>query len=753
MNLTDISALKGKVANGGATSQGILTSENWNTLVSAVDELQGASIVAVTPSANPTSSSVNVILQFQTGKGNPVQCQLVIPASSEASAGVFTPAQLNSLKLQIQAVQKTANANTTSINSLKDTLDSTTKATNASARLVIPVFCNNSITFETEEAFRERGMAEEGYQILKNVEYAAQKYIAWHLKTGETINIDTLALLIVSSDGTPSVVTEKLTEEFRELPQLYERVTTVENNKYVYKLYAIVDSSNTDWAVNKTEMLYYDIATQEFFKYVYKRPKPGAALGWVRTTVEDVNLDAVFVCNEKIYEYKDGGMVAIGSSLELGTTKGTAYEGSKGAEIEKRVTKLEGNPVSPIYNVTVEVPLSDGAFYSLYNAEYTNLSALHASLPKATKGMILSFAIAKGKWKTYQYTSESIEREDWINIDNWQDFGSLAAGSETYIIIDSLCGPRQTTGSGGSPLPYDLASAVQALADYEKASQITYRKRGLVISYVIDADGTKMETKQFQGAVTDFMNLEFWNDFGGGGSKVVTSDNLEVNGTDAFSTGGAARYIPVSGKFEKNEDANTLNLQFYGADDEEQANDPLFAIENIPMGGSGGGGPVATINFTIVNQNKVIAVNSEFILQLDIDTEDEVDQIVIADKTTGTALKTVNEPKPSGGLYNVDLSEYFKNASNQKFSITVKSGSLSLTKSLTIRAVDVSVASVQTLGYTADTVLRVGGGQTSINVYKFPNNVSSINATVEVYYNGEWRCSRKRRLHQQPHNL
>ena len=126
------------------------------------------------------------------------------------------------------------------------------------------------------------------------------------------------------------------------------------------------------------------------------------------------------------------------------------------------------------------MPLSDGAFYSLYNAEYTNLSALHASLPKATKGMILSFAIAKGKWKTYQYTSESIEREDWINIDNWQDFGSLAAGSETYIIIDRLCGPRQTTGSGGNPLPYDLASAVQALADYEKASQITYRKRGLV---------------------------------------------------------------------------------------------------------------------------------------------------------------------------------------------------------------------------------------------------------------------------------
>ena len=118
--------------------------------------------------------------------------------------------------------------------------------------------------------------------------------IAWHHKTGETINIDTLALLIISSDGTPSVVTEELTEEFKELPQLYERVTTVENIKYVYKLYAIVDSSNTHVVINETGMLYYDIATQEFFKYVYRRPKPGAALGWVRTKVEDVNLDAVF---------------------------------------------------------------------------------------------------------------------------------------------------------------------------------------------------------------------------------------------------------------------------------------------------------------------------------------------------------------------------------------------------------------------------------------------------------------------------
>ena len=755
MSLTDLSSIKGKVANEGATAQGILTSENWNLLVNAVDEVQGATLVAITPSASPTSSSVNVILSLKTGKDNISQCQVTIPASSEANAGVFTPAQLSSLKTLIQTTQnaantaqRTANSNAMSISALQNTLNSTTTATNAAVRLVIPVFANNSIVFETQEAFKERELDDANYEILRNVEYGGQNFVAWHhnASAGDIPNIDTIALLIVSSDGTPSLVTEELTDELKNLPQLYERVTTVENNKYTYKLFAIVDSSTSQlWVIDTHGGMYYDIATQEFFRYEYKRPKPGAAIGWVKTTIDYVNLDALFVYDKKIYEYVEGGMVAIGSSLELGETDGTAYEGSKGAALEKRVTKLEGNPVSPIYNVTVEVPLSDGAFYSLYNGEYTNLSALHASFPKATKGMILSFAIAKGQWKTYQYTSESVAWDDWGNVENWQDFGSLAAGSEGYVIIDSLCGPRSTTDGSGNPLPYDLASAVQALADYETKSQIVYRKRGLIISYVIDTDGTKMETKQFQGAVSDFLNIEFWDDFGGGGNKVVTADSPEVNGTDAFSTGGAARFIPASGKFEKNEEANTLNLQFFSTEDEEQ-NEPLFAIENIPMGGNGGTGPVATINFTIMNQNKVIAVNSEFILELDIDTEDEVDQIVIADKTTGTTLKTVNEPKPSGGLYKVDLSEYFKNASNQKFSITVRSGSLSLTKSLTIRAVDVSVASVQTLGYTADTVVRVGGGQASINVYKFPNNVSIINATVEVYHNGEWKVFQEKTI-------
>lgn len=40
MRFTDLSSIKGKVTNGGITDQGILTSDNWNLLVQAAEELQ-----------------------------------------------------------------------------------------------------------------------------------------------------------------------------------------------------------------------------------------------------------------------------------------------------------------------------------------------------------------------------------------------------------------------------------------------------------------------------------------------------------------------------------------------------------------------------------------------------------------------------------------------------------------------------------------------------------------------------------------
>lgn len=110
MSLTDISSLKGKIANDGATEEGILTSENWNLLVEAVEEMQGAAIVGITSSSVPNSSLVNITLTLKTGDDGIKQCQITIPASDENNAGVFTPDLLASIKAQIQTSQAAADA-------------------------------------------------------------------------------------------------------------------------------------------------------------------------------------------------------------------------------------------------------------------------------------------------------------------------------------------------------------------------------------------------------------------------------------------------------------------------------------------------------------------------------------------------------------------------------------------------------------------------------------------------------------------
>ena len=59
--------------------------------------------------------------------------------------------------------------------------------------------------------------------------------------------------------------------------------------------------------------------------------------------------------------------------------------------------------------------------------------------------------------------------QNWLNTENWKDFGSLAAGSATYIIINGLIG-APTVGSY-----YTLETAVARLLDYEASSGVTYR--------------------------------------------------------------------------------------------------------------------------------------------------------------------------------------------------------------------------------------------------------------------------------------
>lgn len=398
-------------------------------------------------------------------------------------------------------------------------------------------------------------------------------------------------------------------------------------------------------------------------------------------------------------------------------------------ELEERMGEMSG--VGNIYNVSNEVP-PVGGFYSLVNTDNETLSAVHVAKAKGKLaiGLVVTFAISGSTWKTYQFIGPSTADRYWLDAAYWNDFGSLAAGTEAVVVLNVLLGGTSTT--------YTLSSAIEALANHETTSGVQYRKPGLVISYRIGE--TEFEAKQFCGQITDFTDLSQWKDFGGGG-KVETSDTPEVDGQDAFSTGGAAHLIPASATFERNDAAGTLDVHFFAADDEEQEGNPIFSLENIPMGGSGpSGGTGATINFSFAEgTTRYGAAGRTFRLVLDIDTDDEIDSITVYNNATKAELKKVVNPQATGAFYIVDVSELFSVAGSLKLAIKVETGSLSLTKTITLTAVDVTIQSVQTLNYTSDTVLRVGGGTNSINLYKFPNNVGIIDATIEIFVNGQWR--------------
>ncbi|MDY5192207.1 MAG: hypothetical protein SPH53_06340, partial [Bacteroidaceae bacterium] len=201
------------------------------------------------------------------------------------------------------------------------------------------------------------------------------------------------------------------------------------------------------------------------------------------------------------------------------------------------------HPIAPenipasIFNATNEIPIR--GYYVLCDDTNQEMSAVHAAWKagKSVSGLIISFEIGAGIWKTYQYIGKTVTETNWVNEDNWKDFGSLAAGSEPYIIIDSL------VGASGVGSYYTLATAVQALVAYQDRTKVTYAKKGLIISYSIGEN--QMETKQFQGEVSDFGEVGLWKDFGGG-SKVETSDTPEEGGQDALSTGGAYEHIPAT---------------------------------------------------------------------------------------------------------------------------------------------------------------------------------------------------------------
>ena len=409
----------------------------------------------------------------------------------------------------------------------------------------------------------------------------------------------------------------------------------------------------------------------------------------------------------------------------------------------EKLVEVGGNGTSGIFNVTTQVPIQ--GYYVLVDPQNTSVSAVHAAWreEKAVSGLIISFEISAGIWKTFQYIGRTLTEQNWINPENWKDFGSLAAGSETYIIIDDLI---------GAPVAgeyYTLESAVARLVAYQAESGVNYAKKGLIISYRTGEN--TMETKQFQGETSDFGEVGLWKDFGGG-TDVEVTDEPEKDSEKALSAGGAYNFIPA-GMNVDTETEGIIKMQLQNAEGEPIGDEVQFPV-GTGGGGGGGGGTIVTAAF---QQSPFYgSAGGEFILRAAVrsittvgssEQENTIATIALYDRDTNTLLEVFNFNKASSASmttydFAMDVSKLFADAGVRRFRIVVTDDAGNTgSRNINVTAVDVTVTSVQTLQYTSSTAVAVGGGVKSIPLYKFANNSSDrgITAITEIYLNGEWR--------------
>ena len=395
---------------------------------------------------------------------------------------------------------------------------------------------------------------------------------------------------------------------------------------------------------------------------------------------------------------------------------------------------------SSIFNATNEIPIR--GYYVLSDDTNQELSAVHAAwnAGKAVSGLIISFEIGAGIWKTYQYIGKTVTETNWMNEENWKDFGSLAAGSEPYIIIDDLI---------GAPVAgefYTLETAVTRLVGYQRETGVTYAKKGLVISYRTAEN--VMETKQFQGEVTGFSEIGLWKDFGGG-SKVETSDTPEENGKDALSTGGAYTHIPAGINVDT-ETEGVVKMKLVNAKGDDVGDEVQF---NVGTGSGGGTGTTIAVAF---KENPFYGkAGGSFVVKAAImsvtkagsqETSNSIMSVNFVNRTTRNTVAFFNPRKASSATltdysFDFDLSSLAQNAGELPLqAVITDDGGNTATKNISIIAIDVTCESVQTLNYTRETSLQVGGQKTSIPMYRFPNNASDkgIRTKVEMFKNGDW---------------
>lgn len=420
--------------------------------------------------------------------------------------------------------------------------------------------------------------------------------------------------------------------------------------------------------------------------------------------------------------------------------------------INDKLTMVGGASVGNTFNLTSEIPTSDPdkLFYQLNDPTDTKYyaPAIVYEQGKAVFGLQITFAVAHGAWKIYQYVGATLEKEDVLSSENWLDLAGMSAGAEAIVNVNEVCEDKD----------YTMSLAIQALIDLRDTTGVNYLKSGLVITYRRDSSKTPhaWETKQFRGQVQDISATngdDLWPDFGGGGGSTFELGNEpEVNGTKALSTGGAYDMEQRSfGGLQIEPAPSDYIIQAV-----TKAGEPLGDSVKIPKSNGGGGQSGSTL--TIYCDSAVWGayggkiVLSAAIKSVSYDGEDEVlgtiRSLSIIDPTTNIELwsEVVNQPSSTSAndlKFEFDFTEFITGASSKDYKIkATDADGNERTRVISVTAVDVTCTCVQALNYSAATALEAGGREKSLPMYKFENNVSTkqgILVTTEMFYNGEWR--------------
>lgn len=411
--------------------------------------------------------------------------------------------------------------------------------------------------------------------------------------------------------------------------------------------------------------------------------------------------------------------------LSLGDTNETAFPGDRGKSLEDTMD-----------NIPSDIIRSDS--FSVQNdASYLNVAFKKVS---KTTGNETS--------DSFRLPSATIECAGLLSAEDKQALEEMKNSTpeddvtHPVVIIDEI-----------SPLKegyYTLETAIAALVASQQASGVNYQRTGIIITY--KTSEYEMETKQFQGPVSDFSTISLWKDFGGGGSsKVETSDDPVEGGKDALSTGGAYKVIPT------NLDINTetegiVKFQMKNASGETIGDEVQFSV------GTGGGGQTGGTIVAIAFQSspvygsygstlKTFAAVRSITSNGVESSENLIEKLELVDRDSGLSVwqQTINKAS-SGDMtdfsFELEFTSYFTAAGTRKFKLiaTDESGNTG-SKNINVTAVDITCTCVQVLNYTPETLLTPTTVSFSLPLYKFGNNTSDkgITAQVDIKINGEWQ--------------